>query len=112
MAVNKVELANGTVLLDLTGDTAVASDVAQGKKFHLANGTLATGTNTGGGGDMNGFSFSKGANGEVILTYTNPDDASDVQTATFPTETTGEAIVNELAEINQSLAFMIPDPQE
>lgn len=37
-------------MLDLTGDTVVASDVAQGKTFHLANGTQATGTNPGGGG--------------------------------------------------------------
>ena len=36
------------MLIDLTGDTATASDVAQGKTFHLANGTQTTGTAAGG----------------------------------------------------------------
>ena len=94
---------------DTSDTTATAPDVAQGKAFHLPDGTLTVGTNT---GKLNGFSFEMGANGEVILTYTNPDDASDVQTATFPTETTGEAIVDELVAINESLIAMIPDPQE
>ena len=49
MAYSKVAYG-GHTLIDLTGDTAVAADVAQGKTFHLANGEQATGTNTGGGG--------------------------------------------------------------
>lgn len=48
--VNKVELANGTTLIDLSTDTAVASDVAQGKYFHLATGERVQGTASGGGG--------------------------------------------------------------
>lgn len=47
MAISKVAY-DGHTLIDLTGDTAVAADVAQGKTFHLANGEQATGTNTGG----------------------------------------------------------------
>lgn len=47
MAVSKVAY-DGHTLIDLTGDTAVAADVTQGKTFHLANGEQATGTNTGG----------------------------------------------------------------
>lgn len=47
MAVSKVTY-DGHTLIDLTGDTAVAADVLTGKKFHLADGTQATGTNTGG----------------------------------------------------------------
>ena len=43
MAVNKVIKGN-TTLIDLTADTAVASDVASGKTFHLADGTQATGS--------------------------------------------------------------------
>lgn len=43
MAVNKVE-ANGETLIDLTNDTAGASDVLEGKTLHLASGKLATGT--------------------------------------------------------------------
>ena len=46
MANNKVELSDGTVLLDLTADTVTAADVADGKTFHLANGESATGTMT------------------------------------------------------------------
>lgn len=42
---NKV-IYNGTTLIDLTGDTAVASDVAYGKSFHLATGQTVTGTST------------------------------------------------------------------
>ena len=50
MAVNKVVLGNET-LLDLTGDTATAADVASGKTFHLASGVQATGQlDTGGEG--------------------------------------------------------------
>mgnify|MGYP000940306084 CR=1 FL=1 len=44
--VNQVGLADGTVLIDLTTDTAVASDVASGKYFHLATGERVSGTNT------------------------------------------------------------------
>lgn len=47
MAVSKVAF-DGRTLIDLTGDTATAADVASGKKFHLSNGEQATGTNTGG----------------------------------------------------------------
>ena len=46
--VNKVELANGTTLIDLSLDTAVAADVAQGKYFHLATGERVAGTGSGG----------------------------------------------------------------
>ena len=41
---NKIQMGDGTVLLDLSGDTATASDVAQGKTFHDATGALITGT--------------------------------------------------------------------
>lgn len=47
MAVSKVAF-DGHTLIDLTGDTATAADVATGKTFHLANGEQATGVNTGG----------------------------------------------------------------
>lgn len=43
MAINKVE-ANGQTLIDLTSDTATATDVIEGKTLHLASGAVATGT--------------------------------------------------------------------
>ena len=43
--VNQVGLADGTILIDLTSDTAVAADVATGKYFHLATGERVAGTN-------------------------------------------------------------------
>lgn len=48
MAINKVVFKTET-LIDLTSDTAVASDVAEGKTFHDASGALVTGTASGGG---------------------------------------------------------------
>ena len=44
--VNQVGLADGTVLIDLTSDTAVATDVASGKYFHLATGQRVQGSST------------------------------------------------------------------
>lgn len=43
--VNKV-IYGGNTLIDLTSDTAVASDVATGKYFHLKSGERVQGTNT------------------------------------------------------------------
>lgn len=45
---NKV-VYNGNTLIDLTGDTVSASDVAQGVLFHLPTGEPSVGTATGGG---------------------------------------------------------------
>lgn len=44
--VNKVGLADGTTLIDLTSDTAVAADVQVGKYFHLATGERVQGSST------------------------------------------------------------------
>jgi len=46
--INKI-IYGAQVLIDLTGDTATAADVAQGITFHDASGTARTGTKTGGG---------------------------------------------------------------
>lgn len=43
MAINKV-VYGGNTLVDLTGDTAAAADVAAGKRFHLPNGEQASGS--------------------------------------------------------------------
>ncbi len=42
--VNKVSLANGTTLIDLTGDTVVAAKLATGYTAHRADGAAITGT--------------------------------------------------------------------
>ena len=44
--VNQVGLADGTVLIDLTSDTAARTDVLSGKYFHLPTGERTTGTCT------------------------------------------------------------------
>lgn len=44
--VNKVVLADGTTLMDLTGDDVTASDVLSGIKFHLPSGEAKTGSCT------------------------------------------------------------------
>ena len=44
--VNKVEIKNGPVLIDLTSDTVRTQDVAAGVTFHLPTGETATGTGT------------------------------------------------------------------
>lgn len=44
MAVNKVELADGTSLIDITDSTATAEDVVSGKVFYAANGARTIGT--------------------------------------------------------------------
>lgn len=48
MANNKVQLADGTVLIDLTDTTAKDSDVAKGKYFYNAAGVRTPGTASGG----------------------------------------------------------------
>lgn len=48
MAFSKI-IVNGTTLIDLTIDTAVASDVAAGKYFHLQTGERVVGTASGSG---------------------------------------------------------------
>lgn len=47
MANNKVQLTDGSVLIDITDTTAVASNVEQGKYFYLASGIKVEGTGLG-----------------------------------------------------------------
>lgn len=51
MAVSKIALANGEVLIDLTADTVTPETLAEGVTAHNAAGEPIIGTMTGGGGD-------------------------------------------------------------
>lgn len=42
--VNKVQLADGTSLIDISSDTVTAADVSVGVTFHLGSGATGTGT--------------------------------------------------------------------
>ena len=52
---NKVQLADGTTILDISSDTVTAADVSVGVTFHLKSGEQGTGTLA------NGDSLSYGA---------------------------------------------------
>ncbi len=49
--VNKVQLADGTSLIDISDTTATASDVLTGRYFYTASGQKVQGSNQGGSGD-------------------------------------------------------------
>lgn len=100
MAVNKVVQSNGTTLIDITPTTAVASDVASGKIFFLANGTQATGTSSGAPSATSHtiyFEFSDETN-TTITAYWDSSFISDAIRATTPTEYDGKTV--ELAQLD------------
>ena len=96
MAVNKVVQSNGTTLIDITPTTAVESDVASGKIFFLADGTQATGTNSGGGTPSATshtilFEFTDETSA-TITAYYDGSFISDAIRATTPTEYGGKTV--------------------
>jgi len=57
--VNKVQLADGTSLIDISSDTVTADKLMQGYTAHDKSGALITGTATGGiDGDNLGYGLS------------------------------------------------------
>ena len=57
--VNKVQLADGTSLIDISSDTVTADKLMQGYTAHDRTGALITGTATGGiDGDNLGYGLS------------------------------------------------------
>ena len=81
MAVNKVIKSDGTTLIDITGTTATASDVAEGKVFYGANGTQQTGTAVMGGGSAISVVDTTDSHGGTIRTITAVDLSADTVTA-------------------------------
>lgn len=73
-AVDLPKTGGGTArFTDVSDTTATASDVAQGKVFHLADGSQATGTSSGGGGGDTGD-----LKAIIERTTTNPTLPSDL----------------------------------
>ena len=99
--VNKVSY-DGTTLIDLTIDTAVASDVAQGKYFHLASGERVEGTASGGIDDghvyqdANGYIVLDDESGKVYQTVTKTYTPSTSQQTDTITPTTGYDAIAEV----------------
>ena len=96
MKANKIKL-NGEILLDLTKDTATEADVAEGKTFHKADGTFATGTATvGGGGSMEGFhkvQFFNDDHTTLLYTVFVPHGASAMYAGDTPVSAGGGTFV-------------------
>ena len=57
-------------------------------------------------GDLNGFALKRTENGEVVLSYTNPDDETDTDSIIMPTNETLLTLKATIANIADSLAIM------
>ena len=84
MANNKVQLADGTTIIDLTDTTAVASDVAAGKYFYTAAGVKTEGTASGGGGRT--VIETLDSHGGTIVEITGEEVTLQTKTNITPTE--------------------------
>lgn len=109
MAVNKVVQSNGTTLIDITPTTAIASDVASGKIFFLADGTQATGTSSGtpsATAHTIYFEFSDDTN-TTITAYWDDSFISNAITATTPTTYGGKTVT--LAQLDGVTWYEVAD---
>ena len=96
---------------ELTSLMSDIEDIAQEDTAQVISGLVAQITvlvrqiaeEGGSAGDLNGFSLSMGAGGEVILSYVNPEDEEDTASAVMPTGTTQEEILSVMQDITGSL---------
>lgn len=65
--VNKVQLADGTSLIDISSDTVTADKLMQGYTAHDRTGALITGTATGGGVDGDNLAYGLSLVGSAIV---------------------------------------------
>lgn len=82
---NKIQLANGTVLLDLTSDTVTAETLLRGYTAHDASGALITGTYEGGGGVV--VVETPDSHGGTIVEITGEEIRLQAKGPITPTET-------------------------
>lgn len=122
MAVNKVQKNNGDVIIDLTSDTVTSSDhIMKGYVGHLADGSVVTGTGSGGSGsdyymwqDSDGYlhysNSALGASGYVITASTEYQEVSSGTTIIETVTTTASnAIENAMGVTVYDKAWVIYD---
>ena len=85
--VNKVSLADGTTLIDLTSDTVVASVMLPGYTAHSATGAIITGS-------MTGVTLTTPSSGTNSFYVTVPNGNSTV-TFVFNVDTGGNVTITE-----------------
>lgn len=85
--VNKVQLADGTVLLDLSADTVTADKLLTGYTAHRCDGTAITGS-------MNSVTLTAPSSGTVSFSITVPNGNSTA-TFVFNVDSSGNVTITE-----------------